>query len=225
MGEVRVVGIRVEQPQNQPVLLLREANGDRYLPIWIGQSEAAAIALEQQGVEPPRPLTHDLIRDLIAALGHSLKEVRIVDLQEGTFYADLIFDRNITVSARPSDSVAIALRVGVPIYVEEAVLAEAGLLIPDENDDEPSDRRPRGRGGEVQRVFGQRFARRFQGHLNAQQTDIDVCPHIMRAPRFVSRNIRVGNITDASHLRVRPRHAQWIAWSHRLDRHTLTSID
>ena len=62
MGEVRVVGIRVEQPQNQPVLLLREANGDRYLPIWIGQSEAAAIALEQQGVEPARPLTHDLIR-------------------------------------------------------------------------------------------------------------------------------------------------------------------
>jgi bifunctional DNase/RNase len=136
MGEVRVVGIRVEQPQNQPVLLLREANGDRYLPIWIGQPEAAAIALEQQGHEPARPLTHDLIRDLITALGHSLKEVRIVDLQEGTFYADLIFDRDIKVSARPSDSVAIALRVGVPIYVEEAVLAEAGLLIPDENDDE-----------------------------------------------------------------------------------------
>ena len=132
-----MVGIRVEQPQNQPVLLLRESNGDRYLPIWIGQSEATAIALEQQGVEPARPLTHDLIRDLIAALGHSLKEVRIVDLQEGTFYADLIFDRDIKVSARPSDSVAIALRVGVPIYVEEAVLAEAGLLIPDENDEEP----------------------------------------------------------------------------------------
>ena len=69
MGEVRVVGIRVEQPQNQPVLLLRESNGDRYLPIWIGQSEATAIALEQQGVEPARPLTHDLIRDLIGALG------------------------------------------------------------------------------------------------------------------------------------------------------------
>ena len=138
MGEVRVVGIRVEQPQNQPVLLLRESNGDRYLPIWIGQSEAAAIALEQQGVEPARPLTHDLIRDVIAALGHSLKEVRIVDLQEGTFYADLVFDQDITVSARPSDSVAIALRMGVPIYVEEAVLAEAGLLIPDESDEEAS---------------------------------------------------------------------------------------
>src|SRR5260370_36406136 len=100
MGEVRVVGIRVEQPQNQPVLLLREANGDRYLPIWIGQSEAAAIALEQQGVEPPRPLTHDLIRDLIAALTHSLKEVPLVYLQQSTLYADLVFERNINLSAR-----------------------------------------------------------------------------------------------------------------------------
>ncbi|MGV0633419.1 bifunctional nuclease family protein [Mycolicibacillus trivialis] len=133
MGEVHVVGIRVEQPQNQPVLLLRESSGDRYLPIWIGQAEAAAIALEQQGVEPTRPLTHDLIRDLLVALGHSLREVRIVDLQEGTFYADLVFDDDVVVSARPSDSVAIALRTGVPIFVEEAVLDEAGLLIPDDD--------------------------------------------------------------------------------------------
>ncbi len=80
---------RVEQPANQPVLLLRESAGDRYLPIWIGPNEANAIILEQQGVEPARPLTHDLFGDVIGALGHSLKEVRIVDLQEGTFYADL----------------------------------------------------------------------------------------------------------------------------------------
>lgn len=136
MSQMRVVGIRVEQPQNQPVLLLRESDGERYLPIWIGQTEAAAIALEQQGVQPARPLTHDLIKDLIAALGHTLKEVRIVDLQEGTFYADLVFDKDIRVSARPSDSVAIALRAGVPIYADEAVLAEAGLLMPDEREDE-----------------------------------------------------------------------------------------
>ena len=83
-----------------------------------------------------RPLTHDLFRDVIGALGHSLKEVRIVDLQEGTFYADLVFDSDVRVSARPSDSVAIALRMGVPIFVEEAVLDEAGLLIPDESDEE-----------------------------------------------------------------------------------------
>ncbi len=136
MAEVRVVGVRVEQPANQPVLLLREATGDRYLPIWIGPNEANAIILEQQGVEPARPLTHDLFRDVIGALGRSLKEVRIVDLQEGTFYADLIFDHDVRVSARPSDSVAIALRMGVPIFVEEAVLDEAGLLVPDEHDEE-----------------------------------------------------------------------------------------
>ncbi|NKR61024.1 bifunctional nuclease family protein [Rhodococcus hoagii] len=136
MSEMRVIGIRVEQPQNQPVLLLRESNGDRYLPIWIGQTEATAIALEQQGVEPARPLTHDLIKDLLDAFGHTLREVRIVDLQAGTFYADLVFDGDVRVSARPSDSVAIALRIGVPIIVEEAVLAEAGLVMPDEREDE-----------------------------------------------------------------------------------------
>ena len=136
MSEMRVVGVRVELPANQPILLLRETSGDRYLPIWIGSVEATAIALEQQGVRPARPLTHDLIRDLIAALGHSLKEVRIVDLQEGTFFAELIFDGGVKVSARPSDSVALALRAGVPIHAEESVLAEAGLVIPDEQEDE-----------------------------------------------------------------------------------------
>lgn len=81
-------------------------------------------------------MTHDLIKNLIDALGHTLKEVRIVDLQNGTFYADLVFDGDLRVSARPSDSVAIALRAGVPIYAEEPVLAEAGLVMPDEREDE-----------------------------------------------------------------------------------------
>lgn len=136
MGEMRVIGIRVNEPQNQPVLLLRESEGERYLPIWIGQTEASAIVLEQQGVEPARPMTHDLIKNVIDALGRTLKEVRIVDLQNGTFYADLVFDQDLRVSARPSDSVAIALRAGVPIYAEEPVLAEAGLVMPDEREDE-----------------------------------------------------------------------------------------
>ncbi|MFC9839308.1 bifunctional nuclease family protein [Rhodococcus sp. NPDC127530] len=136
MSEMHVIGVRVEQPQNQPVLLLRETDGERYLPIWIGQTEATAIALEQQGVEPARPLTHDLIKNLIEAFGRTLKEVRIVDLREGTFYADLVFDENTRVSARPSDSIAIALRIGVPIFAEEAVLTEAGLVMPDEREDE-----------------------------------------------------------------------------------------
>ena len=135
MAEVLVIGVRIEQPTNQHVLLLRESAGDRILPIWIGDSEAQAIILQQQGVEPPRPLTHDLFRDVIGALGHSLKEVRIVDLREGTFYADLVFDNDVRVSARPSDSVALAIRMGVPIHVEDAVLDEAGLLMPDDSDE------------------------------------------------------------------------------------------
>ncbi|NLG55400.1 MAG: bifunctional nuclease family protein [Rhodococcus sp.] len=136
MSEMHVIGVRVEQPQNQPVLLLRESNGDRYLPIWIGQTEATAIALEQQGVEPARPLTHDLIKNMIELFGRNLVEVRIVDLQEGTFFADLVFDGETTLSARPSDSIALALRAGVPIFAEESVLAEAGLVMPDEREDE-----------------------------------------------------------------------------------------
>ncbi|NLE80778.1 MAG: bifunctional nuclease family protein [Rhodococcus sp.] len=136
MSEMHVIGVRVEQPQNAPVLLLRESEGDRYLPIWIGQTEATAIALEQQGVEPARPLTHDLIKNLIEAFGRTLEEVRIVDLHEGTFYADLVFDGDMRVSARPSDSIAIALRTGVPIFAEESVLVEAGLVMPDEREDE-----------------------------------------------------------------------------------------
>ncbi|MDL9937252.1 bifunctional nuclease family protein [Gordonia sp. ABSL1-1] len=139
MSEMRVVGIRVEPPQSQPVLLLREVDGQRYLPIWIGQSEAASIALRQKGIEPPRPLTHDLIVNLINEFGHDLVEVRIVDMQEGTFYAEMVFAGDVRISARPSDSIAVAMRADVPIIADESVLVEAGLLIPDEeSEDEPA---------------------------------------------------------------------------------------
>ena len=133
MGEMRVVGIRVEPPNSQPVLLLRELEGERYLAIWIGQSEAASIALRQKGIEPPRPLTHDLMVNLIGAFERKLIEVRIIDMQEGTFYAEMVFDGNVRVSARPSDSIAVALRSDVPIIADEDVLTEAGLLIPEED--------------------------------------------------------------------------------------------
>lgn len=136
MGEMRVVGIRVEPPNSQPVLLLRELEGERYLAIWIGQSEAASIALRQKGIEPPRPLTHDLIVNLIGAFERRLIEVRIIDMQEGTFYAEMVFDGDVRVSARPSDSIAVALRAGVPIIADEDVLTEAGLLIPEEDGDD-----------------------------------------------------------------------------------------
>ncbi|GIF62979.1 hypothetical protein Ais01nite_10140 [Asanoa ishikariensis] len=137
MRELSVVGVRVELPSNQPIVLLREVEGDRYLPIWIGAVEATAIAYEQQGVKPARPLTHDLLRDVLAALKQPLNAVEIVELKENVFYADLLIgDNNLRISARPSDSIALALRVGAPIRCAEQVLSEAGIVIPDEQEDE-----------------------------------------------------------------------------------------
>ncbi len=136
MREVDVVGVRVEMPSNQPIVLLREVTGDRYLPIWIGAVEATAIAFAQQGVVPPRPLTHDLLKDLLGATGNELSEVRITEMREGVFYAVLVLSSGAEVSARPSDSIALALRTGSKIVCAEDVLDEAGLEVPEEEEDE-----------------------------------------------------------------------------------------
>jgi uncharacterized protein len=136
MNEMQVVGVRVELPVNQPIVLLKEANGERYLPIWIGAVEASAIAFEQQGVKPARPMTHDLLRDVVTALGGKLESVHITEMRDQIFFADLVFTGGTRVSARPSDAIALALRSGATIYGEDAVLEEAGILIPDEQEDE-----------------------------------------------------------------------------------------
>jgi uncharacterized protein len=136
VNQLDVVGVRVEMPSNQPIVLLKEVTGDRYLPIWIGAVEATAIAFAQQGVVPARPLTHDLLRDVVAAMGQELSAVRITELRDGVFYAELVFGSGVEVSARPSDAIALALRTGSPIYGADEVLAEAGISIPDEQEDE-----------------------------------------------------------------------------------------
>lgn len=122
-------------PSNNPIVLLRERDGGRYLPIWVGAVEATAIAYAQQGIVPPRPLTHDLLRDILAALGVALQEVRITALEDGVFYAVLVFSNGTEVSARPSDAIALALRVDAPIRGADEVLDAAGIDIPD---DEPA---------------------------------------------------------------------------------------
>lgn len=123
-------------PSNQPIVLLRELEGERFIPIWIGAAEATAIAFAQQGVVPPRPLTHDLMRDVLEATGQQLDEVRIVDMKDGIFYAVLVFATGVEVSARPSDAIALALRTGARVLVADGVLAEAGVAVPAEEDDE-----------------------------------------------------------------------------------------
>ncbi len=143
MREVEVVGVRVEMPSNQPIVLLRESTGERYLPIWIGAVEATAIAFAQQGVVPPRPLTHDLLKNVIDATGNDLTEIRITEVRDGVYYATLAFDSGVEVSARPSDSIALALRTGARIVCSDELLDATGIEVA---------RRAGGRGREVPRV-------------------------------------------------------------------------
>lgn len=135
MLDLEVIGVRVEMPSNNPIVLLRESEGGRYLPIWVGAVEATAIAYAQQGIVPPRPLTHDLMCDVLEALGSTLTEVRITALEDGVFYATLVFSDGVEVSGRPSDAIALALRADAPIRAEAAVLDEAGIDLPDEDAD------------------------------------------------------------------------------------------
>ncbi|CAB4589672.1 MAG: bifunctional nuclease family protein [Actinobacteria bacterium] len=136
MKRLEVIGVRVEMPSSQPIVLLRETGGDRYLPIWIGAVEATSIAFAQQGVLPPRPLTHDLLKDLLLAVGSNLEQVEISEMKDGVFYATLKLANGVELSARPSDAIALALRTGSPIFGGEALLDEVGIEIADQSDDE-----------------------------------------------------------------------------------------
>ena len=140
---VNVAGVRMEMPSNTPIVLLNETHGSRYLPIWIGAVEATAIAYAQQGVTPPRPMTHDLIIELLDELDAQLTGVRITALTDGVFFAflDLTTSGGVEreLSARPSDAIALALRVDAPITVSAEVLESAGVAIPEEAEGESQD--------------------------------------------------------------------------------------
>ncbi|MCC5948397.1 MAG: bifunctional nuclease family protein [Nitriliruptoraceae bacterium] len=142
MIEMDLVGVRVELPANQPIVLLKERSGSRYLPIWIGAVEATAIAFALQGVETARPLTHDLFVDVLEELGIEVEAVHVTELRDGTFYAELHLlqgGTRSTVSARPSDAIALAARLtDVPILSAPHVLDDAGLEIDDVDDGEDS---------------------------------------------------------------------------------------
>ncbi|MEE9183027.1 MAG: bifunctional nuclease family protein [Acidimicrobiia bacterium] len=136
---LELVGVRIELPTNQPIVLLREVGGDRYLPIWIGAVEATAIAFALEGVEPQRPLTHDLLKDLTDGLGARVERVVVNDLREGIYYADLVLAVNggeVVVSARPSDAIALAARTEALLFATPEVLEEAGVEIRDGQDEE-----------------------------------------------------------------------------------------
>ena len=132
---MEVVGVRVEMPSNQPIILLREIGGTRYLPIWVGAVEATAIAFAQQGLEPPRPLTHDLMAQLLDKLDATLVAVHINELRDGVFYSTMQMRDSlanlIQLSARPSDAVALALRTQANTLASADLLDSAGIEIPE----------------------------------------------------------------------------------------------
>jgi uncharacterized protein len=139
--EMMVKGLMVDPVANVPIVLLRDLDGQRVLPIWVGVFEANAIALQIENISTPRPMTHDLLRNVIADLRGSVERVVVTDLKENTFYAVIYVkagEELIAVDSRPSDAIALALRAKCPIYVEEAVLDSAkGVdLAPEKGDTE-----------------------------------------------------------------------------------------
>lgn len=144
MIRLSLVGVRVEVPTNQPIVLLREEEGQRYLPIFIGPPEATAIVYALQGMETPRPMTHDLFKTVLDDMSVELRRVEITELHDGTFFAEIELgggDSNgnsYRISSRPSDAIALAVRYPeqVPIFADEAVLDEAGVLFENEEGEE-----------------------------------------------------------------------------------------
>ena len=139
MIELSLIGVRVELPSNHPIVLLKEVDGDRYLPIWIGAVEATAIAFALQGIQTPRPLTHDLLRDILNETNTAVERVVINDLVEQTFYATIRMAANAgnsEVSSRPSDAIALAVRINAPIFASEEVLEQAGIELRDDEETE-----------------------------------------------------------------------------------------
>ena len=137
--EMTIKGLMVDPLTNAPIVILRDKEGQRVLPIWVGLFEANAIAQQIENVSPARPMTHDLLRNVIQDLNASVQKIVVCDLQENTFYALIYLLRNgdtLAIDARPSDAIALALRTRAPIFVEDSVIehAETAEVSPDKND-------------------------------------------------------------------------------------------
>lgn len=136
MHTVEVLGIRLDDAGNSPILLLQEMGGsERVLEIWIGAVEAGAIAFAEQGITPPRPMTHDLLLACLNAASVSITHARLTGIRDGVYMAELVLTNGEVVTARPSDAVAIALRASVPILASDELLEEVGISV---DEDEPA---------------------------------------------------------------------------------------
>lgn len=146
MIQVRIASLGIDARSNSPVIILRplegESDDNRILPIWIGTPEATSILLALEGAEPPRPMTHDLMRNVIEQLGYTVRRVEITRVTDGTFFASLVVQSGaadgsmLEIDARPSDSIALAIRAGAPLFVAEEVLDVAAVEAEPETDEE-----------------------------------------------------------------------------------------
>jgi uncharacterized protein len=128
--EMRIRGLLLDPNTNMPIVVLKDVNSESVLPIWVGVFEANAIALEIEKVSPPRPMTHDLLKNVIAGLGATVQRVVVTELRNDTFYAAIWATRNgepMMIDSRPSDAIALAMRTDCPIYVDEEVLKSSKL--------------------------------------------------------------------------------------------------
>lgn len=147
MTEVRVQSVKYDRRTRTPVVVLQETDGDRVLPIWIGQSEANAIAMKLGDVALQRPLTHDLFVSIMAGLGGALQRVLITRVEDSTYFAELIIDRDgdvVSIDARPSDSIALALRADARIFADDSLLVHLAIESEEDGEDAGEDERRRG---------------------------------------------------------------------------------
>ena len=158
MVEVRLRAVRVDLQSNTPVLLLQESEGlGRTLPIFIGAPEATAIAFALQGMDTPRPMTHDLIRDLLEALGSAVVRVVVTELRSSTYYAEIVLSQDgneVPVSSRPSDAVAVAVRTGAPLFVADDLMEAEGIMLAVDEEEE-SDEDEEEDGGNPEEIVGE----------------------------------------------------------------------
>jgi uncharacterized protein len=140
MREMTLYGVSFEPIGKQPIVLLKTTDDDKFLPIWIGHPEAASILMKLQGATPPRPMTHDLLTDVISELQGEILRVEVTELRENTFYARIMIavdGREIEIDSRPSDAIALAVRCDARIYASEEVIAESGIEFQAEDDEQP----------------------------------------------------------------------------------------
>ena len=140
MREMNLYGVSFEPIGKQPIVLLKTTDDDKYLPIWIGHAEAASILMKLQGATPPRPMTHDLLTDVITELQGEILKVEVTELRENTFYARITImqdGREVEIDSRPSDAIALAVRCDAQIFAADDVIAESGIEFQADDDDQP----------------------------------------------------------------------------------------